>query len=235
MIVLSIPRRLRGPTRPDSIRNPNDELANRTFDTTGGRVPAGGVLSVDGSNRHPRPQRLHGRSLRGTIWSGAVKPASRFLPSIALRTINSTTVRGLVFYCGSSTARNFQKRLASTLVLVQGGVWQIPICARSTRSDQSNNRRRRCATTTTTSRLARRRPTCSGWPRTSNERQRRRLLSRSGLRRKLTFSAREQRLEQMLAKHHNNALLVCDKCDATFQRQTWLNKHKQANCGRHLK
>ena len=52
---------------------------------------------------------------------------------------------------------------------------------------------------------------------------------------KKNVSAREQRLEQMLAKHHNNVLLVCDKCDATFQRQTWLNKHKQANCGRHLK
>ena len=32
MIVLSIPRRLRGPTRVDSTRNPNNELANRTFD-----------------------------------------------------------------------------------------------------------------------------------------------------------------------------------------------------------
>jgi len=32
MIVLSIPRRLRGPTRADSMRNPNNELANRTFD-----------------------------------------------------------------------------------------------------------------------------------------------------------------------------------------------------------
>ena len=57
MITLSIPRRLRGPTRADSMRNPDDELANRTFDTTGGRVPAGGVLSVvDGANRHPRPR-----------------------------------------------------------------------------------------------------------------------------------------------------------------------------------
>ena len=57
MIMLSIPRRLRGPTRAVSMRNPNNELANRTFDTTGGRVSAGGVLSVDGANRHPRPRR----------------------------------------------------------------------------------------------------------------------------------------------------------------------------------
>ena len=57
MIVLSIPHRLRGPTRAVSMRNPNNELANRTFDTTGCRVPAGGVLSVDGANRHLRPRR----------------------------------------------------------------------------------------------------------------------------------------------------------------------------------
>ena len=55
MIVLSIPRRLRGPTRADSIRNPNNELANRTFETTGGRVPAGGVLFVDGAISHQTP------------------------------------------------------------------------------------------------------------------------------------------------------------------------------------
>ena len=39
MIVLSIPRRLRGPTRAESIRNPNNEFVNRTFDTSGVRVP----------------------------------------------------------------------------------------------------------------------------------------------------------------------------------------------------
>ena len=66
MIVLSIPRRFRGPTRADSIRNPNNELANRTFDNRGGKVPAGGVLVVNGVNRHPRPRRLHGWSLRDT-------------------------------------------------------------------------------------------------------------------------------------------------------------------------
>ena len=57
MIILSTPRPLRGPTRADSMRNPNNELANRTFDTTGGRVSAGGVLSVDGFNRHLWPRR----------------------------------------------------------------------------------------------------------------------------------------------------------------------------------
>ena len=31
MIVLSMPRRLRGPTRAESIRNPSNELVNRTF------------------------------------------------------------------------------------------------------------------------------------------------------------------------------------------------------------
>lgn len=48
-------------------------------------------------------------------------------------------------------------------------------------------------------------------------------------------TAKARRLEEMLAKHHNNALLVCDKCGAKFQRQTWLNKHVSSNCGRHLK
>ena len=34
-----------------------NELANRTFDTAGGRLSVGGVLVVDGVNRHPRPPR----------------------------------------------------------------------------------------------------------------------------------------------------------------------------------
>ena len=38
MIVLSTPRRRRGPTRGGSIGNPNNELANRTFETTRGRA-----------------------------------------------------------------------------------------------------------------------------------------------------------------------------------------------------
>ena len=79
MIALSIPRRLRGPTRAESIRNPNNELMNRTFDTTGGRVPAGGVLSVDGANRYPRPQRLPGRSLRGTHMAGRGRGQARLV------------------------------------------------------------------------------------------------------------------------------------------------------------
>ena len=66
MVVLSTPRPFRGPTRADSIRNPNNQLANRTFDDRGGKVPAGGVLVVNGANRHPRPRRLHRRSLRVT-------------------------------------------------------------------------------------------------------------------------------------------------------------------------
>ena len=82
MIVLSIPRRLRWPTtRGDSIRNPNNELANRTFDTTGGRLPAGGVLFVGGVIRHPwpQPQRLHGRSLRGTHMVGRGRGQARLV------------------------------------------------------------------------------------------------------------------------------------------------------------
>ena len=66
MIVLSTPRRFRGPTRADSITNPNNLLANRTFDNRGGKVPAGGVLVVNRANRNPRPRRLYGWSLRGT-------------------------------------------------------------------------------------------------------------------------------------------------------------------------
>ena len=57
MIVLSFPRRLRGRTRAASMINSNNTWVNRTSDTTGGRVPAGGVLVVDGVNRHPRPRR----------------------------------------------------------------------------------------------------------------------------------------------------------------------------------
>ena len=55
MVVLSTPRRLRRPSRVDSMKNPNNELANHTFDNTGGKVLAKGVLIVDGANR------THGR------------------------------------------------------------------------------------------------------------------------------------------------------------------------------
>ena len=92
MIVLSTPRRLRGPTRADSIRNPNNELANRTFDTNGGRVPAGGVLSVDGAIRHPWPQRLHGRSLRGTHMVGRGRGQAR----LAIRLMSAPLAERLV-------------------------------------------------------------------------------------------------------------------------------------------
>ena len=86
MIVLSIPRRHQGPTCAESIRNPNNELVNRTFDTTGGRVPvpAGGVLSVDGANKHPRPQRLPGRSLRGTRMVGRGRGHARLVIRLML-------------------------------------------------------------------------------------------------------------------------------------------------------
>ena len=66
VIVLSIPRPFRGPTCAGSMKYSNNSLANHTFDNTSGRVLAGGVLVVDGANRHPRPRRLHGRSLRDT-------------------------------------------------------------------------------------------------------------------------------------------------------------------------
>ena len=92
MIVLSIPRRFRGPTRADSIRNPNNELANHTFDTNGGRVPAGGVLSVDGAIRHPWPQRLHGRSLRGTHMVGCGRGQAR----LAIRLMSAQLAERLV-------------------------------------------------------------------------------------------------------------------------------------------
>ena len=36
------------------------------FADTTGKVPAGGVLTVDGVNRHPRLRQLHGPSFRGT-------------------------------------------------------------------------------------------------------------------------------------------------------------------------
>ena len=66
MILLSTPRRLRAPTRAGSMRNVNKQFAKYTFDDRGGKVPAGGVLVVGGVNRHPRPRRLNGWSLRGT-------------------------------------------------------------------------------------------------------------------------------------------------------------------------
>ena len=76
MITLSIPRRLRGPTRADSMRNPNDELANRTFDTTGGKVPAGGVLSVRGRCQQQTPTHGRGGNMGdlsvALTWSSAV-------------------------------------------------------------------------------------------------------------------------------------------------------------------
>ena len=50
MIVLSIPRRLRGPTCAGSIRNSNNELANRTFGTICGRAPAGGGVLASARN-----------------------------------------------------------------------------------------------------------------------------------------------------------------------------------------
>ena len=40
------------------------------FDDSSGKVPVGGVLTVYGANKHPRPRRLHGRSLRGTLDGG---------------------------------------------------------------------------------------------------------------------------------------------------------------------
>ena len=92
MIVLSIPHRLRGPTRGDSIRNPNNELANRTFDTTGGRVSARGVLSVDGAIRSLWPQRLHGRSLRGTHMVGRGRGQAR----LAIRLMSAPLAERLV-------------------------------------------------------------------------------------------------------------------------------------------
>lgn len=49
------------------------------------------------------------------------------------------------------------------------------------------------------------------------------------------ISSRKQREDERRAEHHRNALLVCDFCGAQFQRQTWLKKHRESNCGRHLK
>ena len=70
------PWMLRGLTaRGDSTRNPNNELANRTFDTTGGRVPAGDVLSVDGAIRHV----LHRTSAPYVLSAEHVGPAARSL------------------------------------------------------------------------------------------------------------------------------------------------------------
>ena len=37
-----------------------------TFADTSGKVPAGGVLAVDGANRHPWLWQLYGSSFRGT-------------------------------------------------------------------------------------------------------------------------------------------------------------------------
>ena len=163
------------------------------------------------------------------------RPALRCLPSIAFRTMNSTTVRGLVFYCGSFTARNFQKRLASTLGLVQGGVWKNSYLREkhafgSAKQPKATLRHndydfKTGATTTNVLGLASHKQRKAA--------QATALAQRSEA--KKNVSAREQRLERMLAKHHSNVLLVCDKCDATFQRKTWLSKHKQAKCGRHLK
>ena len=92
MMVLSIPRMLQGPTRADSIRNPNNELANRTFDTTGGKVSARGVLSVGGVSRHPRPQRLHGWSLRGFHMVGRGRGQAR----LAIRMMSAPLAERLV-------------------------------------------------------------------------------------------------------------------------------------------
>ena len=70
VVVLSAPRRLQGPARAYSVAysmtHPNNQDAKHTFDLTGVKVPAGGVLVMDGANRHPRPRRLHGRWFRGT-------------------------------------------------------------------------------------------------------------------------------------------------------------------------
>ena len=73
MIVLRIPRRLRGPTRADSMRNPIGELANRTFDTIDGRVSAGGVLAAGGANTdtHGRGGDMGDRSV-ALKWPSAV-------------------------------------------------------------------------------------------------------------------------------------------------------------------
>ena len=73
MIVLSTPRRLQGPIRADSMRNPKNELANHTFDNTGGKVPAGGILVawMVPTDTHGRSGDIGDRSV-ALRWSSAV-------------------------------------------------------------------------------------------------------------------------------------------------------------------